>query len=132
IRVTTSDGKSISGVLVNTTDSSLTMFSGKPSEYNHLNNFTVSQQYSNITKIETHRKGSLLKGLLIGAGIGIAPVLVGNLFGPSIGEGAAYVSLITFPVGVITGGILGGTSKKIFLINGDATKFYSFHKRMKY
>ena len=70
-------------------------------------------------------------GMLIGAGIGIAPVLIGSIFGPSIGQGGAYASIITFPVGTIIGAIIGSTSKKKFFIGGDRLRFGSFHKHMK-
>jgi hypothetical protein len=90
----------------------------------------IHKSYPDISKIETHKKNGFLKGTLIGAGIGLAPVIVSSIFGE--GEGGAYVSIITFPLGIITGAIIGGTSKKKFYINGEASKFHSFHKRMKY
>jgi hypothetical protein len=123
----------ITGILVDVSDSSVKIFPGKFSEWsNHSKASVINESYLNITNIKTHKKEELIKGLLIGAGIGVSPLLVGSLFGRSIGEGGAYVSIITLPVGIITGAIIGGTSKKKFLINGTASQFDSFRKRMKY
>jgi hypothetical protein len=84
-------------------------------------NGTSGIAYYNIDKIKTRKKGSTLKGLGIGAGIGIIPAF--------FGEGGAYAAVITFPVGIITGTIIGATSKKKYTINGSATSFAHFvHK----
>ena len=105
IWVSTTRADLIKGILVDVSDSSVKIFPGKFSEWNsHSNISVINESYSNITNIKTHKKGGLIKGLLIGAGIGISPVLVGSLFGRSIGEGGGYVSVITFPAGVIMGG----------------------------
>ncbi len=133
IWVSTTHDDLIKGILIDVSDSSVKIFPGKFSEWNsHSDISVIKESYSNITNIKTHKKGGLLKGLLIGAGIGISPVLVGSIFGRSVGEGGAYVSIITLPVGLITGAIIGGTSKKKFLINRDTSRFHSFRKRMKY
>ena len=127
----TSQGNMLKGVLVSTSDSSVNIFPGKFSEWNsHPKTTAINESYLNINNIKTHKKGGLIKGMLIGAGIGLAPVLLSSAFGQ--GEGGAYVSIITFPIGIITGAIIGSTSKKKFFIDGDASRFHSFHKRIKY
>jgi len=133
IWITTNEGKVIKGILISTSDSSVEIFPGKKSEYGkQLKISMVKESYVNIAEIQIHKKKALLKGLLTGAGIGLAPVLIGGIFGESTGQGGAYVSMITFPVGIITGAISGIASRKRFLIRGDKRKFYAFHKQMKY
>jgi hypothetical protein len=133
IWVSTTQGDIIKGTLVDVSDSSVKIFPGKFSEWNNHSKISViNESYSNISNIKTQKKGGLIRGMLIGTAIGISPVLVGSLFGPSIGEGGAYVSIVAFPVGIITGAILGCTSKKKFLINEEASRFDSFRKRIQY
>lgn len=133
IWISAREGNHIMGILAGTSSSSLNIFPGKFSEYNGTSKISlINESYTNITAIQIHKKGGLLKGMLIGAGIGIAPVLIGSIFGPSIGEGGAYVSFITFPLGTIIGAIIGSTSKKKFFIDGDKSRFDSFHKHIKY
>ena len=63
----------------------------------------------------------MLKGLLIGAGIGLAPIVGG--------EGDAYTTFLTFPLGIITGTVVGGTSKKKYSINKNYQAFLDFTNR---
>ncbi|MEO6455859.1 MAG: hypothetical protein ABIN97_17390 [Ginsengibacter sp.] len=131
IWVSTRDGNHIKGILAGTSSSSITIFPGGFSEYNGNSKISlINESYTNVTAIQIHKKGGLLKGMLIGAGIGIAPILVGSIFGPSIGEGGAYVSFITFPLGTIIGAIIGSTSKKKFFIGGEASRFLHFAKNI--
>jgi hypothetical protein len=133
IWITTNEGNVIKGVLISTSDSSVEIYPGKKSEYGkQLNISTVKLSYLNIAEIQIRKKNALLNGLLIGAGFGLAPVLMGPIFGKSTGEGGAYVSIIAFPLGIITGVITGIASRKTFLIGGEKRKFYAFHKKMKY
>ena len=78
----------------------------------------VSISYENIGKIKTKRRGGILKGIGLGGAIGFAPVIAG--------EGGAYVALMAVPLGVVTGAIVGATSKKKYVINGDAQAFRKF------
>jgi hypothetical protein len=50
--------------------------------------------------------------------------ILSSIFGN--GEGGAYVSVIAFPVGIITGAIIGSTGKKKFFIDGQASNFIHF------
>ena len=82
------------------------VYEGTISEYNTQSaNKTISIDYKNIRTIKTKKRGGLLKGVLIGGVIGFAPAF--------FGEGGGYVAIITFPVGLITGSIVGATSKEI-------------------
>jgi len=69
-----------------------------------------------------------LRGILFGTAIGLSPVLTGSLFGASILYGAGYLTIVTLPLGIITGSIIGATSKKIYSIQGSPTLFYDFKK----
>ncbi len=53
---------------------------------------------------EERKKHYILRGMLIGGAIGIAPVV--------FGEGGAYVAVFSFPAGLITGAILGAAAKR--------------------
>ena len=53
---------------------------------------------------EEKKKHYILRGILIGGAIGIAPV--------AFGEGGAYVAVFSFPAGLITGAILGASAKR--------------------
>jgi hypothetical protein len=69
-----SDGSVTQGILISTTDSSLKIFPGKFGEWNkHSKNSVIDQSCLNISKIETHKKNGLIRGTLIGAGIGLSP-----------------------------------------------------------
>ncbi|SRR6266498_145920 len=131
IWIYSNDGDPQNGILISTTDTSLKYFPGKFSDWNNRSEISaVNLSYLNINNIKTHKKNGLMRGIVIGAGIGLSPILFGAIFGE--GQGGGYVSVITFPVGIITGAIIGSTAKKKFFIGGQASKFHSFHKRMKY
>jgi len=123
------------GVLISTTDSSLKFFPGKFSDWHrHSKISVVSQSYLNISNIKIHKRDGLIRGMLIGTGIGLSPILFGAVFGEGQGgaQGGALVSVFTLPVGIIAGAIIGSTAKKKFFIGGQASKFHLFHKRIKY
>jgi hypothetical protein len=124
----TNKGNILKGILILTSDSSVKIFRGTYCEWHSHSSNSIDESYLNIASIKTHKRGGLIKGMLVGLGIGLTPLLVGSAFGQA--EGGAYLSIATLPVGLITGAIIGATSKKKFLINGDASKFQSFRKRM--
>ncbi len=133
IWITTNEGKVIKGILVSTSDSSVEIFPGKKSEYGkQLELSMVKESYLNIAKIQIHKQNAVLKGMLIGGGIALAPALIGPIFGKSTGQAGSITSVILFPFGIITGAITGIASRKRFLIRGDKRKFYAFHKKLKY
>jgi len=124
IWVYTKQGSLQKGVWHSSTDTSLSIYQGSMNEYlNKKSHELASINYENISMIKIKKHGGLLKGLLIGAGIGLAPIV--------FGQGGAFVAFISFPVGIITGTIVGITSKKKYIINGDLHAFQKFiNKRL--
>jgi len=119
IWVYTKDNTEIKGVFSGASDSGLFIYEGTISEYNEQSSHKmISIDYKNIRLIKTKKRGGLLKGVLIGAVAGLSPAF--------FGEGGAYVAVITFPVGIITGTIVGATSKKKYEINGESEAFAQF------
>lgn len=117
--VYTKDGKMIKGLLTGGSDSVLVIYEGSASGYKAGDStHSVTIGYGDINLIKTKKGGGLIKGLLIGGAIGFAPAF--------FGEGGAYVAVITFPAGLITGGIVGANSKKKHKINGDFKAFSAF------
>jgi hypothetical protein len=45
------------------------------------------------------------------------------------GQGGAYVAVLTFPLGIITGSIVGATSKRRYVIKGDAQALAQFTRK---
>ena len=119
IWVYTKQGGLQKGVWQGSTDTSLWIYEGKMSDYlNQKSDNAKSVNYENIRLIKIKKPGGLLKGLLIGAGIGLAPIV--------FGQGGAFVAIISLPVGIIAGSIVGATSKKQYVIDGDLNRFEQF------
>ncbi len=119
IWVYTKQGSLQKGVLYGSSDTSLLIYQGRMNEYlNQKRHELASIIYENIGIIKTKKHGGLLKGLLIGAGIGLAPIVFGQ-------EGA-FVAFVSFPLGIVIGSIVGVISKKRYVINGDLTRFQKF------
>lgn len=117
--VYTTDGKMQKGILAGRTDSAILLFRGRRKDFKKQETPPLEKvHYTDITIIKTRSKLGFLKGMGIGAGIGIAPAL--------FGEGGAYVAIISFPTGLITGSSIGATSKKKHKINGDFAAFRKF------
>jgi hypothetical protein len=115
----------MSGSIQSITGSAI-IFSIKPGrKQGKANNMEIS--YTNIRQIKIRNKNGILKGFFYGTGIGLLPAIGGAIIGK--GEGGAYVSVITLPLGVITGTLIG-TSRKKFNINGNASSFSDFRKRI--
>ena len=95
----------IKETFMNTTEPAL-----PDNQYKVYSTSALTERYTITAK--SHKKGGLLKGLLIGGGIGLLPLAAGSIFGKSSGEAGAYISMVTFPVGIIAGAIIGATSKK--------------------
>jgi len=112
----TDHGNLIKGVLIGTSDSFVNIFPAKFKEYNNTSKISIVRvSYFDINRLKIHKKNGLINGMLLGAGAGILPVLVGSIFGPSIGQGDAYVSIVAVPLGIITGAIIGSLPKESFL-----------------
>ena len=136
IKIFTLKSNTIDGILTRTDDTSVFVYPGNFRDWNQQKTFPITiTPYSTINKIQTKKRNGILKGVVIGAGIGIMPVLLDAIFTPKggtkSGEGGAYVSLVAVPLGTLVGGIVGATSKKKFQIGGDETKFQRFRKKIK-
>ena len=117
--VYTKQGTLQKGVLDGSGDNSLSIYQGSKNDYlNHKRHELTSINYENVAIIKIKKPGGLLRGLLIGAGIGLAPIV--------FGQGGAFVAFVSFPVGIITGSIVGITSRKKYVIDGDLNRFQKF------
>ncbi|MEP6615767.1 MAG: hypothetical protein ABJA57_04280 [Ginsengibacter sp.] len=123
--LTTMENTKIAGLITDINDSSVILIAEKKINRNNAHSREIN--FSDIMEIKLRKKHHFLNSLGIGAGVGLLPVIGGIIIGK--GEGAAIVSVFTFPVGIITGGIVGASRKK-FGINGNAESFYQFKKRM--
>lgn len=117
--VYTKQGSIQEGILYGFNNDAFVLYPGTAKDYiNKKERDLTSIKYDNINLIKVKKHGGVLRGLLIGGAIGIAPVV--------FGQGGAFVAIVTFPLGVITGAIVGATSKKKYLINGDLDAFNKF------
>jgi hypothetical protein len=136
IFLNTLEGRSIEGLLIKLEDSTVTVFPGSRKEWRkNINENPVKINYSQIQQIKLKRKNGLVRGMLIGMGAGLLPLVGGSVIGPNAAYTGAFISLLTVPIGFITGGIMGATasvtSKKGYYIRGRLSKFYDFKKRIK-
>jgi hypothetical protein len=123
IWVITSNGNMLKGVLMHATDSTLDIFPGSFSDLKKKKNFKiVNESYSNISDIYIKKRAGWLKGMLIGGAIGISPVV--------FGQAGGFVSIVSLPVGLIAGTIIGSTSRKKFHIGEDPSNFKKFHQKV--
>lgn len=125
IWVYTGENKEEKGVLVGASDSTLFIYPGNMSAYwKDTSSQLVNINYEKIHIIKVKKNGGFSKGLWIGAGIGLLPLV--------FGQGGAYVAIFTFPLGIITGSVIGATAKKKYEINRDLQPFARFtHKYIK-
>ena len=120
IQIYTTDGYIKNAILVGRTDSMILIFQGSKRDVKKQETPVLTGiHYQKITIIKTNKKAGFIWGLLIGGSIGLAPALI-------FGEAGAYVSVVTFPSGLIAGTIIGATSKKKHKINGDFVAFQRF------
>lgn len=136
ITITKLNNGMVDGILTRTNDTSVFVYRGSFREWKQQKTSpTMAISYSSINRIQTKKRHGMLKGALIGAGIGILPVFLDAIFTPKgkamSAEGGAYVSLVAVPLGTLVGGLIGATSKKKFQIAGDETKFQQFRKKIK-
>jgi hypothetical protein len=125
IWVYTADGNIVEGKLAGRSGNNLLVYPRVMKKQKAKEEFALKRiPYQNITSIQTKKQqglGGMLKGMLIGGGIGFAPVIAG--------EGGAYVAVLAFPIGIITGAIVGGTSKKNYSINRNYQSYLNFTNR---
>lgn len=117
------DNKEQNGILTGCSDTTVLIYPGSMKEYKNQSSLqSVSISYESINLIKIKKANGLIGGLSEGGLIGITPVL--------FGEGGAYAAIITFPLGVIIGSIVGATSKTKYEINGDLSSFQKLTKRV--
>ena len=136
ISVTTLENRIVGGILTRTNDSAVFVYQGKFRQWNQQATIpTAAISYSTINKIQTKKRRGILKGILIGAGIGILPVFIDAIVtskgGRPNAEGGAYISIVAVPLGTSIGALVGATSKRRFSIEGQHTKFQRFRKKIK-
>ena len=122
IWVYTSDGNMVKGKLAGRSGNDLLVNTRSTEKQGARGDSALERiPYQHITSIQTKKHrwlGGMLKGMLIGGGIGFAPV--------AGGYGGALVAVFTFPLGFITGAIVGGTSKKHYTINQSYQPYLVF------
>jgi len=109
------------GLLTGFSATDLQIYPGSKNEFiNHKSADLTTINYKDINIVRTKKPGvgGIIKGMAIGGLIGLVPVV--------FGEGGAYVAIVSFPVGIVTGAIVGATSKKKYTINGNLTSFQKF------
>jgi hypothetical protein len=105
--IQTIDDKMVKGLLMQMENLSMILYPGKWKELSkEAVHDSIVIAYSQIQQIKLKKKSKLLKGLLIGGGIGLAPIV--------FGQGGAFAAILSFPLGIITGAIVGSTSSKKF------------------
>jgi hypothetical protein len=110
------------GVLIGASDSALFIYSGSITAYGkEASPPLINMRYDDIRTIKIKKRGAFLKGLLIGGGIGLSPAF--------FGQGGAYAAVVTFPLGIIVGSIIGATSKKKYEINDNLETFAKFTRK---
>ena len=124
-RIRTMDNNTVSGMLQEVDDSSILVTTTQPGGKTRKE---MEINYLNVRDIKIRKHNGLVKGFLAGFIIGASPILGGLTIGQ--GEGSAYVTMVTLPVGVITGTLIGAFRKR-FRIDGDAQSFEHFKKRLR-
>jgi len=120
--------QTLKGTLYDVQDSSIRI------AYPYSNNFE-SFSYKNIDRVKVRRKNSVLKGALIGGGIGVIMPFLAN---PGSGKDYDFTpminALISIPVGLIGAGIGAGIgSLKITIpISGNRNNFEGYKSKLNY
>jgi len=123
IWIHTVSGNVIKGILIGSSDSTVQVYPGSFSDWKKGREFKmISEAYSNISIIYVKKRAGWLKGMLIGGLIGAIPIV--------FGEAGGYVVVVTFPLGLVSGAIIGGISKKKFEIGTDPGQFKKFHQKV--
>lgn len=132
IRLETSSGNKMKGLLVNKNDSSLILFPGGSEKWKNRNSFSPGNfsDYQ-VESIHIHKRNSVAKGALIGLGVGFAIPLLGALVSPVNAQAFGFVAVVTVPMGPIVGAIIGASSGRKFHIGGQRKNFQDFSRKVK-
>ena len=117
-----SDGKVTKAILAGTDENTLLLYTAgsKAADDSTRKAGMLRIPYTEIVTIKTRKKSGWLKGMGTGGAIGLAPVVAG--------EGGAYVALVAFPLGLVTGALIG-ISKKKHSINRNLELFNKFARK---
>ena len=130
ITLFTISGNRIKGVLLKTSSDNVSLYPGKFAHWKRRESIApITTPVESIREIHLKKRNGLLKGALIGIGIGISPVLISSAFGR--GEGGAYISIVALPLGLILGSIIGITSKKKYTISGNRDQLARLSTKLK-
>ena len=112
ITLFTISGNRIKGNLLETSTGNVSLYPGSFSNWKRRESITtVTAPVESIEKIHLKKRQGLLKGTLIGIGIGISPLLISTVFGR--GEGGAYISWLHYLPGCYLAPSLASLKKKI-------------------
>ncbi len=117
--------KRYQGLLIKAGDSAVSIFPGSFyawKQEDHLQ-LVIIPAYQ-IQKIMLQKKNGLLAGAIIRSGIGLLPLLFSSIVGK--GGLGSYLSILTFPLGLMTGGIIGATSRRKYNVAGDPEQYTRF------
>jgi len=130
IHLTTMDGNTLKGLLMEVSDSSITIYPGKQKDWKS-NLPPVHFSYAQIQQIKLKKKGGTVKGLLIGSLIGATPILLKPLIPVAIGgpKKSGFGSLAIFTGSVTVGTLWGGKAVWGANINGELSIFKTFKNR---
>lgn len=132
IHLTTVNDNMLKGLLLQTTDSAVSMYPGKPKEWNANKQYKpVSFDYKNIKEIQLQKKNAGINGMLVGGGIGVLLFAASLLFNNN--NSKASIAKYTFPVipvGIMIGAVIGSRKWKKFNINSNAGLYHSFKNKV--
>ena len=144
VSLTNSDNLVIKGYLVSLTDSSLNIIRTRKKGHRSASNSLrlTSINYNEIKKVTLRRKGSAVKGLLIGAASGASfGAIKGYISGDDTGgpycficftaaEKANIGAVVFGALGAGIGGAIGEGVHKTFIINGERKNFDSLRSSL--
>ena len=131
VTVHTLQNQKIKGLLIDVNDSTLILFPGRVDEWK--NRDRIQPLYladSSIEFIKVKNKNAAGTGALTGLAIGLTPILAA-VADPVNAQAYGMVAILTIPVGIITGALIGGGSYKKFKVNGNREAFLVFKNKIK-
>lgn len=128
IELTTANENRLTGMLLITKDSSVSIYPGKPKEWKANKPYKpVSFYYTQISKISLQKKNSKKNGMLAGLGIGASLFAASFLLKDrNTRMAAACLTFPLVPIGGIIGIHLGSRKWKKFNINRNPDLFTAF------
>ena len=129
IHLTTMDGNSLKGLLMQVNDSAIKVYPGKRKDWK-TNMPPVQFNYTQIQQIRLKRKNGTFKGFLIGMVSGSAASLFLLMPGGKCGPDASGIgSIALFTASTVTGTVWGGKGFRRANINGNFNVFSAFKIR---